>query len=136
MFGMSLTEIIIIVALGLVVLGPEKIPEVAKFMGKAIREIRKASNLLRDAMVIEDPTPSRKPAPIAQPQQDTPNFDQMDLPEAESSDPTPERNVRVVRMRERIAPEADIIRMAEIDPKRDDLFHREVYLHIPYEETI
>lgn len=135
MFGMSLTEIVIILALGLVVLGPEKIPEVAKMMGKAIREIRKASNLLRDAMVIEPETPARKSTPVVSPKAEPPRFDQMDAPESDNADPTPERNIKVVRMRERLEPEPEALVEEEIDIRRE-LFHREVYLHIPYEETI
>lgn len=43
MFGMSLTEIVVIAAVALVVLGPEKLPKVARtigyFFGKARRQI-------------------------------------------------------------------------------------------------
>ena len=54
MFGMSLAEITIIVIVILVVLGPEKIPEVARTAGKTMREIRRAGNMLRDAIMLED----------------------------------------------------------------------------------
>lgn len=133
---MSLVEIVIILALGLVVLGPEKIPEVAKFAGKAIREIRKASNLLRDAMVLEpDPTPKRRSAAIDTPKAKPASFDQTDPFPETNLDPSPERNIQVVRMRERAEPSDDEIVVNELDLQKE-LFHREVYLHIPYEETI
>lgn len=54
MFGISFTELMVISLLVLVVLGPEKLPEVAKWAGKGMRELRKASNTLRDAFNLED----------------------------------------------------------------------------------
>lgn len=41
MFGMSFTEILIILVLALVLLGPQKLPEVAKSLGKGLREFNK-----------------------------------------------------------------------------------------------
>lgn len=61
MFGMSFAEIGVILVLALVLLGPEKLPEVARTAGKALREVRKASNLLRDAIMLEDTPYSVKP---------------------------------------------------------------------------
>lgn len=54
MFGMSLSEIAIILIVSLVVLGPEKLPQVARTAGKFLREVRKAGNLLRDSIMLED----------------------------------------------------------------------------------
>lgn len=54
MFGMSLAEIGLIMVLALVVLGPEKLPEVARTLGKTLREIRRAGNMLRDAVMLEE----------------------------------------------------------------------------------
>ena len=55
MFGMSMAEIGVILVLALVILGPEKLPEVARTIGKTLREVRKAGNMLRDAIMIEEP---------------------------------------------------------------------------------
>ena len=55
MFGMSLAEIGVILVLALVILGPEKLPEVARTLGKTLREVRKAGNMLRDAIMLEEP---------------------------------------------------------------------------------
>ena len=57
MFGISFAELMIISLLILVVLGPEKLPEVAKWAGKGMRELRQASNTLRDALMIDDLDP-------------------------------------------------------------------------------
>ena len=54
MFGMSFPEIFVILALALVILGPEKLPDVARTLGKALREMRKAGNTLRDAIMLEE----------------------------------------------------------------------------------
>ncbi len=42
MFGLSGQELLLIVILALIVLGPKKLPEVAKTLGKGYQEIRKA----------------------------------------------------------------------------------------------
>lgn len=47
MFGMSGTELIIILVLALLLLGPEKLPEMAKLAGKTMREFEKATNDVR-----------------------------------------------------------------------------------------
>lgn len=60
MFGISFAELAVIVLLILVVMGPEKIPEVARWAGKGMREIRQASNALRDALMIDEITGQKK----------------------------------------------------------------------------
>lgn len=54
MFGISFLELMVIGLLVLVVLGPEKLPEVARWAGKGMRELRQMSNTLRDALMIDD----------------------------------------------------------------------------------
>lgn len=54
MFGMSLTEILVILLAALLVLGPERLPDMARTLGKWMREVRRASNLFRDAFMLED----------------------------------------------------------------------------------
>lgn len=54
MFGMSMAEIAVILILALVVLGPEKLPDLARTLGKSLREVRKAGNQIRDALMFED----------------------------------------------------------------------------------
>lgn len=51
---MSLAEILVILVLVLVVVGPERLPEVARTVGKGFREIRRVTNLFRDTMMVED----------------------------------------------------------------------------------
>jgi sec-independent protein translocase protein TatB len=48
MFGLGFGEIVIIAILALLLLGPDKLPEAAKTLGKGLREIRKATDELKD----------------------------------------------------------------------------------------
>jgi sec-independent protein translocase protein TatB len=47
MFGMSATEIGIILVLALLLLGPDELPKLAKTVGKAMRELRKTTDDLK-----------------------------------------------------------------------------------------
>ena len=47
MFGLGFGEILIVLVLALVLLGPKKLPEVAKQLGKGLREFRKATDELK-----------------------------------------------------------------------------------------
>ncbi len=48
MFGLSFGEIVIILVLALVLLGPDKLPDAAKTLGKTLRQIRSATDDLKD----------------------------------------------------------------------------------------
>ncbi len=50
MFGLSFTEVIIIAVVALLLLGPDKLPDAAKTLGKSLREIRKATDDLKDSV--------------------------------------------------------------------------------------
>ena len=60
MFGISFSELAIIGLLILIVMGPEKLPEVARWAGKGMRELRRASNTLRNALMIDDLDPRQQ----------------------------------------------------------------------------
>ncbi len=51
--GIGTTELIVVLVVALIVLGPAKLPEVAKSIGKGMRELRRASNDLRDEVYDE-----------------------------------------------------------------------------------
>ena len=53
MFGMSGTEMIIILVLALLLFGPNRLPEIAQMMGKGIREFNKATNDIRSTVETE-----------------------------------------------------------------------------------
>lgn len=48
MFGMSMTEIVIIAVVALLILGPDELPKAARTVGKTLRDMRKVSDDLRD----------------------------------------------------------------------------------------
>ena len=54
MFGLGPGELIIILAIALLVLGPNKLPDVATSLGKAIRSFRKATRDLTDQLEIDE----------------------------------------------------------------------------------
>jgi len=66
-------ELILILVIALVVLGPGKLPDVAASLGKSIREFRKAATDVTDAAKLDAPPPppaaqvSAASAPAAQP---------------------------------------------------------------------
>jgi sec-independent protein translocase protein TatB len=49
MFGIGLPELILIMAVALVVVGPEKLPELARALGKGIVELKKAASSLKES---------------------------------------------------------------------------------------
>ena len=48
MFGIGMPELILILGLALIVLGPKKLPELAKTLGKGLAEFRRATDELKD----------------------------------------------------------------------------------------
>ncbi len=50
MFGIGLPELILIMAVALIVVGPEKLPELARGLAKQLVELKKAANLLKDSL--------------------------------------------------------------------------------------
>jgi sec-independent protein translocase protein TatB len=50
MFGMGIGEIVVIIVVALLFIGPEKLPEAAKSLSKGIRDIRKQTRELRDTI--------------------------------------------------------------------------------------
>ena len=68
-FNIQGPELILILIIALVVLGPGKLPEVGSALGRSIREFRKAATDVKDATSIEPvkapPAPNALAAPAA-----------------------------------------------------------------------
>ena len=54
MFGIGMPEMLLIIAIALVVIGPKKLPDLAKTMGRAMREFKKATSEFKETMQIDD----------------------------------------------------------------------------------
>jgi Tat protein translocase TatB subunit len=53
MFGIGMTEMLIIAGLALVVLGPKKLPDLARSLGKGFAEFKRATNELKSTIEME-----------------------------------------------------------------------------------
>jgi TatA/E family protein of Tat protein translocase len=62
-FGLSFWEIAIILAIALIVLGPKKLPELARSLGKGLKEFRKATDDFKSTMDAELRADDRKNLP-------------------------------------------------------------------------
>ena len=59
-------ELVIILVIALLILGPGKLPDVGAALGKSIREFRKASTDVQDAVKVDtSPLPAEQPAAAA-----------------------------------------------------------------------
>ena len=54
MFGMGMPEIILILAIALIVIGPRKLPDLGRSLGRALREFRKATSEFKSSLNIDD----------------------------------------------------------------------------------
>jgi Tat protein translocase TatB subunit len=54
MFGLGMGELLVILAIALLVLGPSKLPDAAAALGKAIRQFRKATQDLNDQLEVDE----------------------------------------------------------------------------------
>jgi len=84
MFGIGMQEILVLLVIALVVIGPKKLPEMAKALGKGYGEFRRAFEDMRSSINVDmktdeekerlreiqervKPPPEAKPAPEAMP---------------------------------------------------------------------
>ena len=67
MFGISGVEFLIIAVLALVLLGPDQLPQVARTLGKWMRELRRATDDVRDQLETEMYAEERRSRPALVP---------------------------------------------------------------------
>jgi len=53
MFGIGMPELVLIAVVALIVLGPKRLPDLAKSMGRAMREFKKATSELKETLQVD-----------------------------------------------------------------------------------
>jgi len=92
MFGMSGTEIAVLLVLALLILGPTKLPSLARMVGKGIREFRRATDDLRYSVENEFYRRDQPSGPARTPDSPPPTVDASPTPSslpAPSPEPAP-----------------------------------------------
>jgi len=53
MFGIGMPEMLLILAIALIVIGPKKLPDLAKSLGRAFAEFKRATSELKESLEID-----------------------------------------------------------------------------------
>jgi len=73
MFGIGTGELIVILIVALIIIGPQKLPEIAKSLGKAMGEVKRATRDIQDELkfddLLKDEDPPQAPSRITPPTQ-------------------------------------------------------------------
>jgi Tat protein translocase TatB subunit len=111
MFGIGMTELLVIFVVALLVLGPKRLPELARSLGRGLAEFRRASTDMRREFLdfaedvrIQDP--ARSPAPQPSAGTDAPADQDTGAPaDAKPSEPAPSRSAEGAARSESAAPQ-------------------------------
>ena len=57
MFGIGMPELLVILAVALILLGPKKLPEIAKALGRGLGEFRRATQDIKESILTDDRPP-------------------------------------------------------------------------------
>jgi Tat protein translocase TatB subunit len=86
-FGIGMTELMVIFVVGLLVLGPKRLPELARSLGRGLAEFRRASTDLRQEFMDVADSARIEPSDLSAP--DRSNVEE-DQPAQANQDPKPE----------------------------------------------
>ena len=81
MFGLGIGEIAVILFVALIFIGPKKLPELARGLGKGIREFQNAAKGLQET--IKNPPASNEAPQVSQNQSPIANATPLDQPDLE-----------------------------------------------------
>jgi len=94
MLNIGPQELILVLIVALVVVGPKRLPELGRTIGKAMREFRKVQDEVRDTIRLDmnvdpDPpvAPTRSPHPAPAPRADDGSAESRDAPAATVAPP-------------------------------------------------
>jgi TatA/E family protein of Tat protein translocase len=91
MFGIGMPELLLLLAIALIVIGPKKLPDLAKSLGRAMREFKKATNEFKETIQIDEDLSDVKKAfdglgedikDAVSPKKDTAEFKRPDEPKS------------------------------------------------------
>jgi TatA/E family protein of Tat protein translocase len=54
MFGIGMPEMLMILAIALIVIGPKKLPDLAKSLGRAMREFKRATSEFKETLAVDN----------------------------------------------------------------------------------
>lgn len=78
MFGLGIGEVLLICALGLIFVGPKKIPELARSLGKGLREFQRAKGEMMDEFYRTENSSGEKPPSLERPSEGSENLEDKD----------------------------------------------------------
>ncbi len=87
MLDLGLSELLVIMAVALIVLGPKKLPEIARNLGRGLAEFRRASDELRRSILLEGHNQHQEDLSEKLPNTSSPDL--QTTPEPEESDTKP-----------------------------------------------
>jgi TatA/E family protein of Tat protein translocase len=90
MFGIGMTELLVILTVGLLVIGPKKLPELARSLGKGLAEFRRASTDMRREFLDVAEEVSVPPPESSPPQTEEPKKEPEEESKEEPKTPTDE----------------------------------------------
>jgi Tat protein translocase TatB subunit len=116
MFGIGMPELLLILALALIVIGPKKLPDIARALGRGLAEFRRATDELKSTFHEENRTAETRekllregkiqpPGASSEPYSEEEKSSTPDSPEARKSDDPDAENPPRPEVKEQVEPE-------------------------------